>query len=135
MRPPSTFRARRAAFALLALAVALSSALAASSASAQAPTAGGQVPSTIALSLGEPGPFKRTGRGLFTAVLRAEASATEVPTRLSLLGGGESRRLRFWREPTVGARARVRLRQRAPNRRALRNRRGRLWVTLSAGGP
>lgn len=135
MRPPSTRRARRAAFALPAAALALSAALAGSSASAQAPTAGGQVPSTLALSLGQPGPFKRTGRDLFTAVLLAKASATEVPTRLSLFGDGESRRLRLWREPTVGARARVRLRQRAPNRRALRNRRARLWVTLTTGAP
>lgn len=135
MRPPSTRRARWAAAALPAATLVLSAALAGSSASAQAPTTGGQVPSTLALSLSKPGPFKRVGRGLFTAVLRAEASATEVPTSLSLLAGGESRRLRFWREPTVGARARVRLRQSAPNRRALRNRRARLWVTLSAGGP
>jgi hypothetical protein len=135
MRPTSTRRSRRAAFALLAATLALSAALAGSSASAQAPTAGGQVPSTLALSLGQPGPFKRIGRGLFTAVLRAEASATEVPTRLSLLADGESRRLRFWREPTASAPARVRLRQRAPNRRALRNRRARSWVTLTAGGP
>jgi hypothetical protein len=134
MRPPSKHRpiALAAATALLAATLALA-ALARAQGS---PTPGGTVPSTLALSLGEPSPFKRIGRSdSYTATLRAEATATDTPTRLSLLDGEAETALRTWRAPVSGAVAKVRLRQRAPSPRALHNRRKLLFVTLTAAGP
>ena len=103
---------------------------------AQSPTPGGTVPSTLELSLGEPSPFRRvaTTRGglkVFAATLRAEVTATDVPTRLSL--GFEGPPLRRWREPLGAESAKLQLRELAPNRNALRNRT--VVVTLTAGGP
>jgi hypothetical protein len=121
-----------AALALAASVLALSCALARA---AGPPVAGGNVPSTLALSLGEPSPFARAGPDLFTATLRAEVTATDVPVRLSLAEGEAETPLRRWRKPVSGARAQIRLHQKAPSARALRNRRKLLWVTLTAGGP
>jgi len=103
---------------------------------AQSPTPGGTVPSTLELSLGEPGPFRRvaTTRGglkIFAATLRAEVTATDVPTRLSL--GYEGSPLRVFREPLAAEPAKLQLREIAPNRNVLRNRT--VLVTLTAGGP
>ena len=102
---------------------------------AQSPTPGGEVPSTLSLSLGEPGPFRRvaTTRGglkVFAATLRAELTATDVPTRLSL---GEDPPLQVFHEPLAAEPAKIQLREIAPNRNVLRNRT--VLVTLTAGGP
>jgi len=101
----------------------------------QSPTPGGTVPSTLELSLGEPSPLKRVGgtadgQGVYEATLRAAVTATDAPTRLAL---DEEPPLRLWREPLAGATAKLRLREIAPNRAALRNRT--VLVTLTAGGP
>jgi hypothetical protein len=49
------------------------------------------VPSTIALSLAEPGPFKRIAStrqaNIYATTLRAEATTTVLPAKLSLLDG------------------------------------------------
>jgi hypothetical protein len=95
---PRPLRARRATLALFGALLALSSALAGSLARAAAPVPGGEVPSTLALSLSEPGPFKRVGAarrgGLFATTIRAEVTATDVPARLSVADGdsGSGRR-------------------------------------------
>ena len=106
------------------------------------PPVGGTVPSTLELSLGEPSAFKRTGSvpegNVYTATVRAEATATDVPTRLSVAGGlaGEpGLPVSAWGEPVSGAPARVRLRAVAPNAAALRNGQELFTVTLTAGGP
>ena len=132
MRLPS---ARLAPLALACAVLAAALALAAL-ARAQAPTPGGTVPSTLSLSLGEPGPLKRVGgtadgQSVYEATIRAEVTATDAPTRLSL--GYEGPPLRLWREPLAGEPAKIRLREIAPSRRALRNRT--VVVTLTAGGP
>jgi len=102
---------------------------------AQSPTPGGEVPSVLSLSLSEPSPLRRvattrSGLKIFAATLRAELTATEVPTRLSL---GEDPPLQVFREPLGGETAKLQLREIAPNRAALRNRT--VLVTLTAGGP
>jgi hypothetical protein len=141
---------------------------------AQFPTPGGTVPSTLAVSLDEPTPFRRIGRSdFFTATIRARVTATDVPTRLSLIdgavtagrrlghmAGGNSilspalevtvgpgpgafrsldtappRPLKTWNRPLSGEEAKIRLRQKAPHARALRNHGKLLLVTLTAGGP
>jgi len=132
MRLPNA-RLAPPALACAVLATALSLA---ALARAQSPTPGGTVPSTLELSLGEPGPFRRvaTTRGglkVFAATLRAEVTATDVPTRLSL--GYEGSPLRVFREPLAAEPAKLQLREIAPNRAALRNRT--VLVTLTAGGP
>jgi hypothetical protein len=82
--------ARRTALALAVLLLTL--ALAALGARAQGPPVpGGTVPSTLALSLSEASAFKRTGHsGLYTATIRAEVTATDAPTRLSIADGEAS---------------------------------------------
>jgi len=100
------------------------------------PTPGGTVPSTLALSLSEPSPFRRVGRtaageNVYVSTIGAEVTATDTPTRLSL--GFEGLPLRLWREPLASEQAKLRLRETAPDRRALRNRTA--IVTLMAGGP
>lgn len=79
--------ARWIPLSLVAALLALPGALA----SAQSPTPGGEVPSTLALSLSEPGPLERVGGsrrgGVFATTIRAEATATDVPSRLSLADG------------------------------------------------
>jgi len=84
-------RARRLSLALFPALLGLSCALAGSLASAQSPTPGGEVPSMLALSLSEPGPLKRVGNarggGAFATTIRVEATATDVPSRLSLADG------------------------------------------------
>jgi len=81
-------RARRLSLALFAALLWASCDLAGSLASAQFPVPGGEVPSTLALSLSEPGPFKRVGGssqgGVFATTFRVEATATDVPSRLSI---------------------------------------------------
>ena len=130
-------RARQGALALALAALAATLALAALARAGGPPVPGGQVPSTIALSLGEPSPFTRTGTAhgqpLFTATLRAEVTATDAPSRLSLDDGEAP--LRLWRRPVSRAPATIRLRRSAPDRRALRSHRELLWVTLTAAGP
>jgi hypothetical protein len=85
MRPPG---ARPAGLALAAAVLLASLALAALARAQGSPTPGGTVPSTLALSLSEPSPFKRIGRSdTYTATIRAEVTATDVPTRLSLADG------------------------------------------------
>jgi hypothetical protein len=100
------------------------------------PVAGGAVPSTLALSLSEPSPFRRVGRtadgeDVYVSTIRAEVTATDAPTRLSL--GLEGTPLRLWREPLAGTEAKLRLRRVARSPRALRN--SLAVVTLTAGGP
>ena len=102
---------------------------------AEPPTAGGKVPSTLGLSLSQPSPFTRSARGLFTATLRAEVTATDSPAKLSLTEGQADTLLRSWREPVTGAPMRIRLRQKPPSAAALRKGQKLLWVTLTAGGP
>ena len=109
---------------------------------AQSPVTGGDVPSTLTLSLGEPSGFRRVGstRGenVYTATLRAEVTATDAPTGLSVEGGGDAgfmQSLRSWSEPVSQGPARVRLRTVAPSAQALRNRQELFVVTLTAGGP
>ncbi len=87
--------AGRSARLVAALALALAMAtlgLSGALARAQSPASpAGSVPSILALSLGEPGPFKRVGSlprgGLFATTIRAEATATVIPTRLSVADG------------------------------------------------
>ena len=131
-------RARWASLALLSMLLAGISALA----RADGPPVGGTVESTLELSLGEPSAFKRTGAvpegNVYTATVRAEVTATDAPTRLSVAGGlaGEpGLPVSAWGEPVSGAPARVRLRAVAPNAAALRNRQQLFTVTLTAGGP
>lgn|GEM_PF-2926023 len=131
-------RVRWASLAVLAALLAGSCALA----RAAIPPVGGEVPSTLELSLGEPGAFRRTGtarRGdVYTATLPAEVTATDAPTSLSVEGGGDAgftRTLRTWSEPVSHGAARVRLRVVAPSARALRNQHRTFVVTLTAGGP
>ena len=130
-------RARQGALALALAALAAALTLATLARAEGPPVPGGQVPSTLALSLGEPSPFTRTGTAhgqpLFTATIRAEVTATDTPTALSL--DEEEAPLRLWRQPVSGARAKIRLRRSAPDRRALRNHHELLWVTLTAAGP
>lgn len=140
LRYPFTIREKAgdklsvAVFAAL-LALLSAQAVAGAPARGQSPAPGGQVPSTLALSLGEPSPFTRAGPGLFTAKLRAEVTATDTPTKLSLGTGETAAMLRRWRQPVAGARARVTLRREVPDRRVLHSRGGLVWVTLTAGGP
>ena len=131
MRLPS---ARPAPLALACAALAAALCLA-TLARAQSPTPGGTVPSTLALSLSEPGPFKRVGgtadgQGVYEATLRAAVTATDAPTRLAL---DDDPPLRLWRQPLAAEPAKLRLREIAPNRAALRKRT--VLVTLTAGGP
>ena len=134
---PARAHSARTPAALVPAAALLAACLAlALPARAQSPTPGGEVPSTLSLSLGEPSPFRRvaTTRGglkVFAGTIRAELTATDVPTRLSL--GYEGSPLRLWREPLAAEPAKLRLREIAPNRAALRNRT--VLVTLTAGGP
>jgi hypothetical protein len=83
MRLPS---ARLVPLALACAVLAAALALAALARGQGSPTPGGTVPSTLALSLSEPSPFKRHG-DLYTSAIRAEVTATDVPTRLSLADG------------------------------------------------
>ena len=178
MKPKSTSLASRSPSAALVLAAAvLAASLALASLAARGqgfPTPGGTVPSTIALSLSEPSPFRRIGRSdFFAAAIRARVTATDVPTKLSVVDGEATagRRLghmasrhsilspaleatagagfgpfhsldailpaplRTWRRPLSGETAKIRLRQNAPNARALRNHGKLLLVTLTVGGP
>jgi hypothetical protein len=80
MRPPG---ARLAPLALACAVLAGSCALARAQGS---PVPGGTVPSTLALSLSEPSAFRRHG-ALYTATIRAEATATDTPSKLSLADG------------------------------------------------
>jgi hypothetical protein len=165
-------RTRRHALALAAAVLAVSLALAALARAQGSPTPGGTVPSTIALSLGEPTPFTRAGpRDVYTATIHATVTATDVPVRLSLAdgeathgrrlghmvggasilspaldataGAGPFRSLdaavpaplKTWHRPLAGEKAKIRLRQEAPDARALRNHGKLLLVTLTAGGP
>ena len=136
MGAPARARWGALALALALAALAATLTLAALARAGKPPAPGGQVPSTLALSLGEPGPFRRTGSAngqpLFTATIRAEVTATDSPTALSL---DEEAPLRLWRQPVSGARAKIRLRETAPDRRALRNHHELLWVTLTAAAP
>jgi len=130
IRPPRTRAALPLATALLAATLIL-----AALARAQSPTPGGTVPSMLSLSLSEPSPLRRVattrgGLNVYAAGIRAELTATEVPTRLSL---GEEPPLQVFREPLAGERAKLQLREIAPDRAALRNRT--VLVTLTAGGP
>jgi hypothetical protein len=130
--------ARLAPLALAAAAAVLAASLAlAALVSAQgSPTPGGTVPSTLALSLSGPSPFRRIGRtNAYIATVRARLTATDVPSRLSLTEGEAETPLRIWRAPLSGAAVKVRLRQAAPSPRALHNRRKLLFVTLTAAGP
>jgi len=132
-------RGRLASLALLTALLAGSCALARADGS---PPVGGEVPSTLELSLGEPSAFRRMGaarRGdVYTATLPAEVTATDAPTSLSVSGGGDAsfmRTLRSWSEPVSHGAARVRLRAIATSARALRNQHRLFVVTLTAGGP
>jgi hypothetical protein len=126
-------RARRGALALALAALAATLTLAALARAGEPPVAGGEVPSTLSLALGDPSPFTRSGPGLFTATLRAVVTSTVAPVRLSL--GEAAAPLRRWREPVSHAPATIHLRRSAPAARALRRHGGLLWVTLTAGGP
>jgi hypothetical protein len=92
---PAGRRAPLSALAIALATLALSSALAGSLAGAQSPSPGGQVPSTLALSLAEPGPFKRiasTGQAnIYATTIRAEATTTVLPAKLSLADGDSGR--------------------------------------------
>jgi len=129
-------RARLATAALLCALLVGSVALARADGS---PNPGGKVPSTLSLSLSEPSPFTRAGRldgqNLYTAAIRAEVTSSVVPVTLSLSEGKGETTQRIWREPVSRARAKVRLRELAPNANALRNRSKAVVVTLTAGGP
>lgn len=103
---------------------------------AQSPTPGGTVPSILSLSLADPGPFRRVGRtrsgeNLYVSTIRAEVTASDVPTSLGL--GFEGPPLWLWSEPLAAETAKIRLRKVVPDRRALRNLT--VLVTLTAGGP
>ena len=131
-------RARWASLVLLTALLAGTCALA----RAQSPVTGGEVPSTLTLSLGEPSGFRRTGSvpegNVYTATARAEVTATDAPARLSVEGGrdaGFMQSLRSWSEPVSQGAATVRLRAVAPSAQALRNRQELFVVTLTAGGP
>jgi hypothetical protein len=81
-------RARRSGLALAAAVLAASLVLAALARAQGAPTPGGTVPSTLALSLSEPSPFRRIGHSdLYIAAIGARLTATDVPTNLSLADG------------------------------------------------
>lgn len=175
-RKSATFAIRsRSAAPMLAAAVLIASlALPTMASSEGSPTPGGTVPSTLALSLSEPSPFRRIGRSdFFTTTIRARVTATDLPTRLSIVDGEVTagRRLghmasrhsilsppleatagpgpgpfrlldtvippplRIWRRPLSGENVKIRLRQKAPDARALRNHHKLLLVTLTAGGP
>lgn len=158
---------RLASLALLTATLAGSCVLA--RAQAAPPVPGGAVPSVLSLSLSEPSRFVRRGSA-YVSIIRAEVTATDAPTRLSLADGeaGSGRRrghlasgksilaaplraasggpfrsldarvapsLTQWRKPVSHAAAQIRLRQVAPSRRALRNHRKLLLVTLMAAGP
>jgi hypothetical protein len=161
----SALATRLASLTLLAATLAGSCALAQAQGS---PTPGGTVPSTLAVSLSEPSPFRRHG-DLYTATIRAEVTATDTPTSLSLadgevtqgprlghLVGGSSvlspalearaagpwrsldaavpAALRVWSEPLADTPVKIRLRQRAPDARALHSHRKLLLGTLPAAG-
>lgn len=167
---------RRAGALSLAVAVlAASLVLVALSPAQDSPVPGGAVPSTLSLSLSQPSPFRRAGtagRGsVYTSVIHAEVTATDVPARLSLADGEVTRgprlghlvrgssilspalraqagagafrsleatpplQLKRWGQPLSGTAMKIRLRQEAPDARALRNRHKLLLVTLTAGGP
>lgn len=91
MRIGAPARARLGAVACFAALAALTSALAGSLASARSPVPGGEVPSTLALSLSGAGPFKHAratrGGAVFATTIRAEATATVIPVRLSIADG------------------------------------------------
>lgn len=125
-------RARRGALALALAALAATLTLAALARAERPPVAGGQVPSTLSLALGDPSPFARSGPGLFTATLRAEVTASVAPVSLSLAEGEADTPLRSWREPVSRAPVKIHLRRSA---RAPRRDGGLVWVTLTAGGP
>ncbi len=81
-------RARRSALALAAAVLAAALALALLARAQASPTPGGTVPSTLALSLGEPTPFTNAGpRDVYTATIRVAVTATDTPTQLSLADG------------------------------------------------
>lgn len=124
----------RAALPLAAAVLAASLALAALAKGF--PTPGGTVPSALELSLGRPSPPRRIGRtadgrNIYVATVRAEMTATDAPSRLSL--GFEGPPLRLWREPLAGETAKLRLRETARAGRPLRDKT--VLVTLTAGGP
>ena len=134
--------AARARWASLALLSALLTGVCALARGAPLPPVGGTVESTLELSLGEPSGFRRTGSvpegNVYTATVRAEVTATDAPTRLSVeggLGGDLGLPVSSWGEPVSHAPARVRLRAVAPSAGALRNRQELFVVTLTAGGP
>ncbi len=82
-------RARWAALALLSAALLASAAVAL--AEEGAPSPGGSVPSVLGLSLSEPSGFSRTSAArrssVYTSLIRAEVTATDAPTRLSIADG------------------------------------------------
>jgi hypothetical protein len=76
----------------LALALVLAASLTvASGTRAEVPNVGGEVPSTIELSVSETTPFTRVSRGphgsVYSALIGVEATATEAPVRLSIADG------------------------------------------------
>lgn len=76
-----------AAASAAAAAVALAAAL---PAHAQAPEIGGSVPSVLSLSLGRPSGFRAAGGGRgrqYVATVQVSLTATEMPTRLSIVDG------------------------------------------------
>ncbi len=168
----SSPRARRRALALATAVLAAALALAALARAQGSPTPGGTVPSLLGLSLSEPSAFRRAGhRDLYRSAIRAEVTATDTPTELSLadgeatqgrrlghLVGGSSilpsplqaaadggayrsldaavpPQLQRWGRPLARATTKIRLRQSAPDARALRSHHKLLLVTLTAAGP
>ena len=79
---------RLASLALLSATLAGSVALARAQ---EAPSPGGTVPSVLGLSLSEPSGFSRTSAArrssIYTSRIRAEVTATDAPTRLSIADG------------------------------------------------
>lgn len=132
--------APRALWASLVLLAALLASACALARAEGLPPLGGTVPSTLELSLGEPSAFRRTGStpagNVYAATVRAEVTATDAPTWLSVLGGASlARPFRSWSAPVTHRAARVRLRAVASSAGELRRRNELFLVTLTAGGP